>query len=90
MYVNRNSAGMYQCVAWIGSAALASVPAKLTIASISLDGKIGAGASNTRLDASRNGMPPQITHWKVSPNNSIVINCGEIFSNPAPAWSFFK
>lgn len=35
-------------------------------------------------------LPPQIVHWKVHPGNSILIKCGDVVSNPAPAWSFFK
>lgn len=35
-------------------------------------------------------LPPQIVHWKVHPGNSILIKCGDVVSNPAPSWSFFK
>lgn len=86
VYVNRDSAGLYQCVTWIGTAAMASVPAKLTIASISLD----EGDSTSSMTAIRKTVPEQNVHWQVAPNNSILINCGTIFSNPAPVWSLYK
>ncbi|XP_053693897.1 interference hedgehog-like [Sabethes cyaneus] len=37
VYVNVKTIGEYQCVAWFGASAIASLPARLTLASISLD-----------------------------------------------------
>lgn len=74
VYVNQQSAGEYQCVAWLGPAALASTPAKLILADISV---------NTSVN-------PRMLHWKVHPGNSILINCGDVISNPAPVWNFHK
>lgn len=94
VYVSQQSVGEYQCVAWFGTAALASVPAKLLLADISLDGargSVGGGITvSSTLDMNRRSQPAQVSHWKVSPNNSIVIHCGEVASNPAPVWSFYK
>lgn len=91
VYVNRDSAGLYQCVTWIGTAAMASVPAKLTIASISLDDKgFLEGDTVSSLTASRKSAQQQNIQWRVAPNNSILINCGTVFSNPAPVWSLYK
>lgn len=98
VYVNQQSVGEYQCVAWFGTAALASIPAKLLLADISLNGArgsvvagVGSGGSVlTSMEANRRIQPPQISHWKVSPGNSILIHCGEVASNPAPVWSFYK
>lgn len=92
MYVNRDSAGLYQCVTWIGTAAMASVPAKLTIASISFDEKGAFDGSDAYggYGASRKTMPPQNIQWRVASNNSILINCGNIYSNPAPVWSLYR
>ncbi|KFB39574.1 AGAP002040-PA-like protein [Anopheles sinensis] len=33
---------------------------------------------------------PQQQHFKVSPGNSIIIDCGDIVSNPPPIWSYYK
>lgn len=111
MYVNQNTVGEYQCVAWFGASALASIPARLTLAAISLENsKIFAtytfslwivaqiySVTETTVDSSsENGtmanriQPAQLVHWKVHPGNSILIKCGDVVSNPPPAWSFFK
>ncbi|XP_055544266.1 interference hedgehog-like isoform X2 [Wyeomyia smithii] len=37
VYVNAKTIGEYQCVAWFGASAIASLPARLTLASISVD-----------------------------------------------------
>lgn len=92
VYVNQQSVGEYQCVAWFGTAALASVPAKLLLADISLNGARGSvgGSMSTTMEANRRIQPPQVSHWNVSPGNSVLIHCGEVASNPAPVWSFYK
>lgn len=69
---------------------MASVPAKLTIASIGLDEKgslDGGGAGDQRV-IGRSAMAN--LQWKVAPNNSILINCGKVYSNPAPVWSLYR
>lgn len=40
MYVSQNTVGDYQCVVWFGASGVASVPAKLSLADIVLEGKI--------------------------------------------------
>lgn len=92
VYVSKESAGLYQCVTWIGTAAMASVPAKLTIASIGLDekGLLDGGGGGDQRVINRKAMPPQNLQWKVAPNNSILINCGKVYSNPAPVWSLYR
>ncbi|XP_058825195.1 interference hedgehog-like isoform X2 [Topomyia yanbarensis] len=42
VYVNVKTIGEYQCVAWFGASAIASIPARLTLASISLDSSISS------------------------------------------------
>ncbi|XP_031625787.1 interference hedgehog isoform X2 [Contarinia nasturtii] len=74
IYVNQHSAGDYQCVAWLGAAALASIPAKLVLANITVDTSVNA----------------RVLHWLVPPGNNILINCGEVKSNPQPIWNFYK
>lgn len=74
VYVNQNTAGDYQCVAWLGAAALASIPAKLQLANITVDTTVN----------------PRVLHWKVPPGNNILINCGEVLSSPSPVWNFYK
>ncbi|XP_037051243.1 interference hedgehog isoform X1 [Bradysia coprophila] len=90
VYVNQNSVGEYQCVAWFGASALASIPARLTLAAISLDNKTSLNSSSEDGTTLSRNLPLQIVHWKVHPGNSILIKCGDVVSNPAPAWSFFK
>lgn len=75
--MNQQSVGEYKCIAWFGSAALASIPAKLLLANIS------------STEENRRNTPPQV-YWKVPPGNSILIQCGEVNSNPPPVWSFYK
>lgn len=90
VYVSQQSVGEYQCVAWFGTAALASVPAKLLLADISLNGARSGIAGSPSMEANRRIQPPQVVHWKVSPGSSILIHCGDVSSNPAPVWSFYK
>lgn len=77
------SVGDYQCVAWLGTTALASKSAKMTQAGISLK------SVHDNYD-NRRSPPPQVFHWTVSIGNSILIHCGEVNSNPSPTWRFFK
>uniref|UniRef100_A0A1L8DJX5 Interference hedgehog n=2 Tax=Nyssomyia neivai TaxID=330878 RepID=A0A1L8DJX5_9DIPT len=94
VYVSPKTIGEYQCIAWYGASALASVSAKLTLATISLgnDNHIFEQDAFGVLDGSskRRNPPPQIVHWQVSPGNSVIIKCGDIVSNPPPVWSYFK
>lgn len=79
VYVNQNSVGEYQCIAWFGASALASIPAKLTLAAIQLNSSKSLGTQV---------LP--VAHWKVQPGNSILVKCGDVISNPPPVWTFFK
>lgn len=72
--MNQHSAGDYQCVAWLGAAALASIPAKLLLANITVDTSVNGRS----------------LHWTVPPGNNILINCGEVKSNPQPIWNVYK
>ncbi|XP_055684502.1 interference hedgehog isoform X3 [Lutzomyia longipalpis] len=94
IYVSPKTIGEYQCIAWYGASALASVSAKLTLATITLgnDNHIFEqdGFGVNILDGKRRNPPPQIVHWQVSPGNSVIIKCGDIVSNPPPVWSYFK
>uniref|UniRef100_A0A336MD34 Interference hedgehog n=1 Tax=Culicoides sonorensis TaxID=179676 RepID=A0A336MD34_CULSO len=85
--VSHQNVGEYQCIAWIGASALASLPAKLSLASISLS----ESGKNRQLSSTRRGsqQQQQIT-WRVSPGNSVIIKCGEVISFPAPVWTFYK
>lgn len=83
--VSHQTVGEYQCIAWIGASALASLPAKLSLATISLDSS-GAG-KNYKSYQSRH---QQQLVWKVSPGNSVIIKCGEVISFPPPVWTFYK
>lgn len=74
IYVTQHSAGDYQCVAWLGAAALASIPAKLLLANITVDTSVN----------------PRLLQWKVPPGNNILISCGEVISSPLPVWNFYK
>lgn len=75
--VNQDSIGEYQCIAWFGAAALASLPAKLELANINLDSKYSQKTSEN-------------LNWRVSPGNTVLIHCGQVISNPTPAWIFYK
>ncbi|XP_055699871.1 interference hedgehog isoform X3 [Phlebotomus papatasi] len=96
IYVSPKTIGEYQCIAWYGALALASVSAKLTLATISLgnDNNIfeqdGFGVNILDGSSKRRNPPPQIIHWQVSPGNSIIIKCGDIVSNPPPVWRYYK
>lgn len=39
MFVSQNTVGEYQCVVWFGASGVATVPAKLSLADIALEGK---------------------------------------------------
>ncbi|XP_062559047.1 interference hedgehog-like isoform X2 [Armigeres subalbatus] len=45
VYVNSKTIGEYQCVAWFGASAIASIPARLTLATISLESSISNSGS---------------------------------------------
>ncbi|GAB0091524.1 Interference hedgehog [Sergentomyia squamirostris] len=94
IYVSPKTIGEYQCIAWYGASALASVSAKLNLATISLDSdntifEQGGFGVNV-LDGKRRNPPHQVVQWQVSPGNSVIIKCGDIVSNPSPVWSYFK
>lgn len=78
VYVRDDTIGEYQCVSWFGSAALTSVTARLTLATISLENE--------------DERPPadQVIRWHASPQNSVLIKCGNVTSIPPPSWSFYK
>uniref|UniRef100_A0AAG5CZI3 Interference hedgehog n=1 Tax=Anopheles atroparvus TaxID=41427 RepID=A0AAG5CZI3_ANOAO len=93
--VNAATIGEYQCVAWFGASAIASIPARLTLATIGLeaDSPPTGGARHDRVPTMmRRVLPPmpQQQHFKVFPGNSIIIDCGDIVSNPPPIWSYYK
>lgn len=99
VYVNQHTAGEYQCVTWFGSLALASIPARLMLAAISLDddsslmfdqdsNRVSGRDNNSQVR--RNPSQQQMVHWKVSPGNNILIKCRDVYSNPPPVWSFYK
>lgn len=75
------SVGDYQCVAWLGTIALASKTAKMALAEISL---------KSAHDEGRRSPPPQVFQWTVAPGNTVLIHCGEVLSKPMPTWRFFK
>ncbi|XP_055374768.1 interference hedgehog isoform X2 [Condylostylus longicornis] len=82
IYVSPETIGEYQCVAWFGTSALASVAAQLSLATIN---------EIYKNDVLRNYQnPDEASKWKVAPKNSLLIKCGSIVSNPAPVWSFYK
>lgn len=100
--MNQKTVGDYECVGWFGSAAITSTSASLMLASINLDSseyqksfqiieiksKIAVNSINfldTKKSASNNLM-----HHKISPNNSIIIKCGDVISHPPPVWSYYK
>ncbi|XP_055840511.1 interference hedgehog [Episyrphus balteatus] len=76
IYVSPDSLGDYQCVAWFGSAAIASVTASLTLASISVD--------------KSNGFSNKAVQWSVAAKNCIVVRCGTVISNPPAVWTFYR
>lgn len=88
--VNQHTIGEYRCIAWFGASALASLPAKLMIATISLDNSSSSDASNVTPSQLRRGLDQETIHWKVSPGNSVIIRCGDVISFPPPVWSFYK
>lgn len=74
--VQPESLGDYQCVAWYGSAAIASLSARLTLVSISIDNSNGYSRNSIR--------------YNVAPKNCILLRCGTVTSNPAAIWSFYR
>ncbi|XP_011183135.1 interference hedgehog isoform X1 [Zeugodacus cucurbitae] len=76
VFVSSETLGDYQCVAWVGSAAIASTPARLTLVSISIDNS--------------NGYSRNAIRWSVAPKNCMLIRCGTVTSNPPAVWSFFR
>lgn len=86
--MTENTVGEYQCVAWFGASAVASVPAKLLLADISLTDPLinSHGGYDTR------ARPPaqEPIQWDIPIGNSVLVKCGTLFSNPDPVWSFFK
>lgn len=79
--VSQHTVGEYQCISWFGAVALASLPAKLILADISL--------ANDRHNQITRGRGDNV-EWKVTPGNSVIIKCGEVLSHPSPVWSFYK
>ncbi|XP_050068300.1 interference hedgehog-like [Anopheles maculipalpis] len=86
--VSESTIGEYQCVAWFGASAIASIPARLTLATIGLEAE-GVPGRHDRVPTTMRRIQPQ-QHFKVYPGNSIIIDCGEIVSNPPPIWSYYK
>ncbi|XP_019891234.2 interference hedgehog [Musca domestica] len=74
--VQTYSLGDYQCVASYGSAAIASLSARLTLVSISIDNS--------------NGYTRNTIRYNVAPKNCILLRCGTVTSNPAAIWSFYR
>ncbi|XP_075155230.1 brother of ihog isoform X2 [Haematobia irritans] len=74
--VQNDKLGDYQCVAWYGSAAIASLSARLTLVSISIDNS--------------NGYSHNAIRWNVAPKNHVLLRCGTVTSNPAAIWSFYR
>uniref|UniRef100_A0A182K3H9 Interference hedgehog n=1 Tax=Anopheles christyi TaxID=43041 RepID=A0A182K3H9_9DIPT len=86
--VSESTIGEYQCVAWFGASAIASIPARLTLATIGLEAE-GVPGRHDRVPTTMRRIQPQ-QHFKVFPGNSIIIDCGDIVSNPPPIWSYYK
>uniref|UniRef100_A0A182MA69 Interference hedgehog n=1 Tax=Anopheles culicifacies TaxID=139723 RepID=A0A182MA69_9DIPT len=86
--VSESTIGEYQCVAWFGASAIASIPARLTLATIGLEAESAPGRHDRVPTTMRRIQPQQ--HFKVFPGNSIIIDCGDIVSNPPPIWSYYK
>ncbi|XP_049288252.1 interference hedgehog-like isoform X2 [Anopheles funestus] len=86
--VSESTIGEYQCVAWFGASAIASIPARLTLATIGLEAESVPGRHDRVPTTMRRIQPQQ--HFKVFPGNSIIIDCGDIVSNPPPIWSYYK
>ncbi|XP_053670237.1 interference hedgehog-like [Anopheles nili] len=88
--VSEATIGEYQCVAWFGASAIASIPAQLTLATIGLEpANEGVPGRHDRVPTTMRRIQPQ-QHFKVFPGNSIIIDCGDIVSKPAPIWSYYK
>ncbi|XP_046801983.1 interference hedgehog isoform X2 [Lucilia cuprina] len=76
IFVQPESLGDYQCVAWYGSAAIASLSARLTLVSISIDNSNGY-SRNSKI-------------YNVAPKNCVLLRCGTVTSNPPAIWSFYR
>ncbi|XP_065364606.1 interference hedgehog [Calliphora vicina] len=76
IFVQPESLGDYQCVAWYGSAAIASLSARLTLVSISINNS--------------NGYSRNAKIYNVAPKNCVLLRCGTVSSNPAAIWSFYR
>lgn len=57
VYVNSKTIGEYQCVAWFGASVIASIPARLTLASISLESSISSNYGSLRSSSSLSDTP---------------------------------
>lgn len=66
-------------MAWFGASAMASIPARLTLAAIKLDPASGFGRDT-----------PQVTQFNVQSGNAVLLKCGDVISTPPPVWSFYK
>uniref|UniRef100_A0ABK9NH39 Interference hedgehog n=1 Tax=Glossina morsitans morsitans TaxID=37546 RepID=A0ABK9NH39_GLOMM len=76
VFVQLETLGDYQCVAWFGSAAIASTSASLTLVSITIDNS--------------NGYSRNAIRWNVAPKNCALIRCGIVTSNPTAIWNFYR
>ncbi|XP_037935674.1 interference hedgehog isoform X2 [Teleopsis dalmanni] len=76
IFVAPENLGDYQCVAWFGSAAIASTSARLTLVSISIDNS--------------NGFSRNAIRWSIPTKNCVLIRCGSVTSNPPAVWSFYR
>lgn len=88
--VSQHTVGEYRCIAWFGASALASLPAKLLLATISLDNSNSDYNSKSTPSQLRRGLDQNVVRWTVSPGNSVIIKCGDVISFPPPVWSFYK
>lgn len=87
--VGANSVGEYQCVSWFGASALASIPARLTLAAIKLDPVNGGGLSSGSGGREKHNQPV-VSRWTVQSGNAVLLKCGEVISTPSPVWSFYR
>lgn len=86
--VGANSVGEYQCVSWFGASALASIPARLTLADIALDPLHGGGLWSG--SGRENHSQPLVSKWTVQTGNAVLLKCGDVISTPPPVWSFYR
>nr|XP_029722667.1 interference hedgehog-like isoform X2 [Aedes albopictus] len=69
VYVNSKTIGEYQCVAWFGASAIASIPARLTLASISLESSISSGSSGSNYGSSYGSLRSSSSSLSDTPQN---------------------